>query len=247
MPVNRTLKMTIEYDGTGFSGYQVQPGRRTVQQSVEKALEIILGSPVRIVAAGRTDAGVHAVGQVVSFSTGSSLEPRRLTTALNGVLPPDIAVVAMEEAPPGFNARFDAISRSYRYTITDRKISIGRSHAWRVRYCLERGALEESTRPLEGECDLRGFSRKNETGDYSTVIMKNSWTFEDNFMIFDIRAMRFFHHAVRSIVGTAVDVARGKLPPDTFARILETGDRSLAGTTAPAHGLCLVSVDYGEG
>jgi tRNA pseudouridine38-40 synthase len=242
----RTIRLTIEYDGGRFSGWQVQPGKRTVQGDVENALERILHHPVRLTAAGRTDAGVHATGQVAGFTTCADMETRRLARALNGVLSRDVTVIAVDEAPPGFHARFDARSRTYRYTISNRRISVGRAYAWQVRAPLSTALLEEATRCLDGACDLRGFSKGADEEDFSTVILKNLWMFSEHLMIFEISAIRFFHHSVRSIVGSAVEVARGAEPPDLLVRILQTRDRSLAGPTAPAHGLCLVHVDYGE-
>jgi tRNA pseudouridine38-40 synthase len=242
----RSCRLVLEYDGTGFSGWQVQPAERTVQDEVEKALAQILRHPVRVVAAGRTDAGVHAAGQTVNFKTSSGIEITRLKKAINSVLPKDVTILDAAETYPNFNARFDAISRTYRYTISDRRLSVGRSYAWHTKYTLSRELLSEATRPLEGGCSLEGFSKKNDKDDYTTIIFNNSWTFKDNLMIFEIRAVRFFHNAVRGIVGSAVEVARGNEPPDLLGRILETKDRSLAGPVAPPHGLCLVSVDYGE-
>lgn len=243
---DRTLKLTIEYDGTNYYGWQVQPKRRTVQGEIEGALARILHHPVRLNAGGRTDAGVHATGQVASFATGSDMGTDRLLQALNGVLSKDATVVRVEEVSPGFHARFGARSRTYRYTMSDRRVSVGRNYVWRVRHRISRGLLEEATRCLEGPCDLRGFSKAGDEDDFSTVVLKNRWTFSEHLMIFEITAVRFFHHSVRSIVGTAMEVGRGKEPADLLARILETGDRSLAGPTAPACGLCLVHIDYGD-
>ncbi len=245
MNKNRTLKLILEYDGADFAGWQIQPNIRTVQNVIEESLEQILGHTVSITGAGRTDAGVHATGQVAGFTTSSAIETSRLKRSMNGILPPDITVIDISDAPSDFNARFDAVLRTYRYTLSDRPLSVGRAYAWYVKYPLKRELLELSTRQLNGGCNLRGFSKGNEKDDFSTVIAKNSWTFRDNFIIFEISAIRFFHHAVRSIVGSAVEVGREKESPDFIQRILETGDRSLAGPTAPAQGLCLVKVDYG--
>lgn len=242
----RTLRLLVEYDGTNYSGWQVQPGRRTVQGELEQAIERILHQPVRLTAAGRTDAGVHASGQVAGFRAETDMEPARLKKALNGILSRDVTVVEMDEARPGFDARFNARSRTYRYTLSDRRVSIGRNTIWYVKFHLSRELLEAATRPLFGPCNLRGFSKGTDDEDFSTVIFKNKWIFEDNLMIFEIAAIRFFHHAVRGIVGSAVEVARGKESPDLLRRILESGDRTLSGPTAPPQGLCLVRVDYGE-
>jgi len=241
-----TFKLILEYDGSHFSGWQAQPERRTVQGELEKALETALRHPIRVTVAGRTDAGVHAAGQTAGFETDVEIDPLRLKKTLNGILPRDVTVVELAATYPGFHARYDARSRTYRYTISDRRISIGRNHVWHVKSRISRELLEEATRPVIGQCNLRGFSKGSEHDDYSTVIFKNLWMFERNLMIFEITAVRFFHHAVRSIVGSAVEVARGREKPDFLRRILETGDRSLAGPTAPARGLCLVRVDYGE-
>jgi len=246
MKQERTLKLLLEYDGTDFAGWQIQPDVRTVQKTVEDSIEMILHHPVCVTASGRTDAGVHAAGQVANFRTVSKIEVGRLKRALNGVLPGDVTVLDISETNRDFNARFDAVSRTYRYTLSDRKLSIARNGVWHIKYKLSRELLEASTRPLYGMCNLRGFSKSNNWDDYSTIIFKNFWEFRENLMIFEISAKRFFHHSVRSIVGSAVEVARGKESIDLLQRILDTRDRSLAGPTAPALGLCLVRIDYGE-
>lgn len=246
MDARRTIRLIIEYDGTRYAGWQVQPGARTIQGELERAAERILHHPVRLVAAGRTDAGVHATGQVAGFGTESDMPANRLHRALNGVLPRDIAVVETRDAEPGFNARYDARARTYRYTISDRKVAVGRKYAWHVKYPLSRELLEAAARPLNGPCNLRGFSKGVDSDDFSTIIYHSGWTFQGQYMIFEIRAIRFFHHAVRSMVGTAVEVARGKAAPDIVERLLAEGDRSLAGPTAPACGLCLTAVEYGK-
>jgi len=246
MKKNRTLKLILEYDGTNFAGWQIQPNVLTVQKIVEDALERILQHPTRLNAAGRTDAGVHAAGQVASFETSSGIGTDRLKRAMNGILTDDITVIDITETNHGFNARYDAVSRTYRYTLSDKRLSVGRAYVWQVKHSISRELLQHATCQLNGPCNLRGFSKGNDKEDFSTVIYKNSWTFDEKLMIFEICAVRFFHHAVRSIVGTAVEVARGKELPDLIPRILESRDRSLAGPTVPARGLCLVNVDYGE-
>ncbi len=242
----RTLKLVLEYDGTNFAGWQLQKKARTVQGIIEEAVGKILHHPARLVAAGRTDAGVHATGQVANLMTTSSMGTERLKRALNGVLPRDVTVVELDQVRDDFNARFDARSRTYRYTLSERRLSIGRSYAWHVPYKIDRNLLVESTVCLTGACNLRGFSKGKDGDDYSTVIFNNHWIFDDALSIFEITAVRFFHHAVRSIIGSAVKVARGKDTPDLLLRILETRNRKIAGPTAPAAGLCLITVDYGD-
>ena len=245
--MERTLKLVVEYDGTNFAGWQVQPKERTVQGEVEKGLETILRHPIRVTAAGRTDAGVHASGQVVNFVTTADMPESQVARSLNGVLPRDVTIVSAEEAPAGFNARFDATARTYRYTLSTRRLSVGRDYAWHIRCDVSPELLEQAVAPLKSLCSIEGFSKKNDENDYSTIIHTCFWTFEGHLMTLEISAIRFFRHAVRSIVGSAVEVGRGKQSPDLLARILATGDRTLAGPLAPAQGLCLISVDYPEG
>jgi len=244
--MEKTYKLIVEYDGTDFDGWQIQPRCRTVQGVFEDALCSVMGKHIRVTAAGRTDSGVHASGQVVSFKAPDKMSADRLVRALNGNLPGDVTAVSASEMPEKFNARFDATARTYRYTITERRISIGKNYAWNVKYRLSRELLEVSTSPLNGHCDLRGFSKGDDSDDFSTIIYDNFWRFEKELMIFEIKAVRFFQHSVRSIIGTAVSVARGKKPPDIFKEILENRDRKLSGPTAPPSGLCLIKVDYGE-
>jgi tRNA pseudouridine38-40 synthase len=246
MPNKRTLKLLLEYDGTRFAGWQIQPDARTVQYVIEQTLETILHQPVSITAAGRTDAGVHALGQVASCTITSEIDLSRLHRALNGILPKDVTVLTIAEMPQGFNARYNARSRTYRYTMSDRRISIGRQYVWHVKYNLSRELLKESVRFLNGHCNLKGFSKGDNETDFATFFHTITWIFQDHLMICELSAVRFFHHSVRSIIGTVVQVARGKVQPDIIQRILETGDRSLAGPTAPARGLCLVNVAYGD-
>lgn len=242
----RTFKMILEYDGTHFFGWQIQPDRRTVQDELEKSIRTIFSSHVRVNAAGRTDTGVHATGQTVSFQLSTEMPAERIKRALNGLLPRDMSVVDISEVPERFNARFDARSRTYRYTMSSRRVSYGRAYTWHVKYPLDRSLLKECTQYLSGECSLRGFSKGSDDDDYRTVIFDNTWIFDGHIMIFEIRGVRFFHHAVRSIVGTAVEIARGSESADLIKQILETENRSLAGPTAPARGLCLTSVEYGD-
>ncbi len=238
--------MIIEYDGTDFAGWQVQPGQRTVQGEIEKALAAIFQQPVRIAGAGRTDAGVHAKGQVANFTVSSEIATDRIAHAVNGSLPRDIAIIEACEVPEGFSARYNASCRTYRYMISDQRTAIERNHIWECKYKLSRDLLVKAVEPLKGRLDLKAFSKGGEDEDYETIIFNNSWTFRDNFMIFEISAIRFFHNAVRRIIGSAAEVARGAETPDLFERMLATGDRSLSGPTAPASGLCLIRVDYGE-
>jgi tRNA pseudouridine38-40 synthase len=242
----KNIALVLEYDGTNFSGWQIQPELRTVQGALSEILEKILHHPVKIIAAGRTDAGVHASCQVVNFKTDSDFDISLLKKALNATLPRDISVIKSVGMPLNFSSRFDALSRKYRYVISTRKLSIGRQYAWNVKYRISIKDLEKATEPLIGECSLKGFSKKNDDDIYSTIIFKNCWKCDENLIIFEIEAIRFFQHAVRNIVGSAVEEARGKKPPGLIKQILETGDNTVSGPLAPSSGLCLIEVDYGE-
>ncbi len=244
------FRLVIEYDGSGFSGWQVQPGQRTVQGVLETALGTILRTPTRLQGAGRTDAGVHALGQVASFETDVAVDPKRLQKGLTALSSPDAAVVAAEAAPPGFNARFDAVGKHYRYTVLNRKTPsplFGRTSFF-VPYPLDRGAMAAAAESLIGEHDFRGF-RSADCGRDNTVRRIEDITIGSagDRLFFDVKGTAFLKNMVRIIAGTLVDVGRRRLPVERVGQVLETGDRTRAGQTAPAAGLTLVEVFYPEG
>ena len=241
----RTLKLTIEYDGTDFVGWQSQVNGRAVQDEVEKALRQITGEVTRIVGAGRTDAGVHARGQVASLHTGSVLPCEKLLAALNGVLPHDVCIHAVGDVPSSFHARFGAIEREYSYTIRFVPSAIDRRTAWVVKYRLAPELLHAAAAQAVGKHDFTSFCKHEaEVENRVCTIARSSWEEAADGMVYHVAADRFVHGMVRSLVGTMVDIARGYFPADAFGAILEKHDRRAGGTAAPAHGLVLERVTY---
>ena len=240
-------RLVIEYNGTGFSGWQVQPGRRTVQGVLEQSLAVVLRESVRLQGAGRTDAGVHALGQTASFETDASITPDRLRKGLTALSRPDIAVVEAAEAPSGFNARFDAEGKHYRYAILNRPSPspLRANTRFFVPQPLDTAAMQRAAALLEGEHDFAGFraqdcERETTVRRLHRVVVS---CVEDDIFI-DVEGDAFLKNMVRILAGTLVDVGLGKRTLQSVREALETGDRSRAGRTAPAGGLTLVEVFY---
>lgn len=243
-------KLTIEYDGGGFAGWARQPQRRTVQEVLEGALQTVLGErghdggPLRLTVAGRTDAGVHAWGQVASYSH-EAIDPARL----NGLLDDDIAVIASEPAHEGFDARRDARSRTYCYRVLARRT---RSVFWRDRALwvprpVDRGALEECAAALLGRHDFTAFTpSETEHSWFRCEVLRAEWLADGDLLEFWIEADMFLRHMNRVLVGTMLEVAGGQRPAEDFAQLLAGRPRAHAGRTAPAHGLALASVGYAD-
>ncbi len=244
----RVIKLTIEYDGTEFSGWQVQPGMRTVQGAIEDALFKFTGERISAEASGRTDAGVHALGQVVSFRTESGLDTRRMMGALNALLPEDVAALEVEEADPDFHARRSARGKTYRYAVLDggRRTALDRRRAWTVPSRLDVGAMRKAAALLEGERDFSSFRASGCEAKGSVRDLRRLEVYRDSIerVIFEAEANGFLKQMVRALVGTLVEVGSGKRAPDEMRAILESLDRSAAGQTAPPWGLYLVSVKY---
>lgn len=244
----RTLVLKIEYDGTGFLGWQLQPEGRTVQGVLEEGIGRILQAEIRATAAGRTDAGVHAAGQVVHFRTDSDMVLDRLKKGLNGVLPADVRVLEAAQAPDDFHARFSAVGRRYRYRIIRRASAMRRHFAWHVTYPLDPDAMRRACAPLVGRHDFTSFCQATSTAEGTECEVRElEWVVEEDELRLHIEANRFLHHMVRAIVGTAVDVGRGRWAERVMEEMLEARDRRAAGANAPAHGLCLEAVRYPSG
>jgi len=241
------LKLTLEYDGTDFYGWQVQPDHPTIQQAVEDALEKIVGSRVHVQGAGRTDAGVHALGQVASFYCAKEIEPRRLQKGLNALLRPRVVVKSIESVADGFDARRDARSRTYQYRIWARpwpSVFHGR-FAWHVYAPLDIAAMERASVCLEGEHDFSSFQAAGcDAANPVRRIYRSGFACEGELLLYNIEATAFLRHMVRNIVGTLAQVGRGEISPAGFCEILQFRNRNQAGPTAPAQGLFLVAVDY---
>lgn len=241
----RNLKLTLEYDGTGFSGWQVQRKERTVQGVLEEALGRLLGERIRVVGAGRTDAGVHALGQVANFKTENPMPAGRIERALEGMLPEDVAVRKVEEVPPDFHARFSAKARRYRYKIYLRRKAVGRQYGWFVPYKLDLRRMEEAAGEILGEHDFSAFCIASSVPERPICkVSEAGWSVGDGEVQFEMVADRFLHGMVRLLVGTMVEVGRGKLPVDAVGRALASGDRKFVGPSAPPCGLFLVEVMY---
>jgi tRNA pseudouridine38-40 synthase len=243
------VRLDIEYDGSVFSGWARQPGLRTVQGELEAALATVLRETVELTVAGRTDTGVHALGQVASFAVESEI-PGDLARRLNGVVPDDIAVRAATEAAAGFDARRDATSRSYLYRVlatpAPSPFERGRSLWWPHRFDLEE--LESCAAALLGTHDFTAFTpTQTDHVRFERDILAAGWTWEEPIAAFRITADAFMRNMVRVLVGTMLDVASGRRTVEDFTRLLHGAHRSEAGDTAPPHGLYLESVAYSDG
>lgn len=245
----RTFKLVVAYDGTHFRGWQVQPGRRTVQGLLEGALSKVLEvEAVQVNGAGRTDAGVHARSQVASFRSDTRLPERALKARLGQILTRDVVVRSVEEAAPEFHARHSAIARRYAYRLAwEEDPMIGR-FAWTPRGAALPEALERATRPLEGEHDCSSFRAAGSSPSHPVCrVSRARWRTWEWGVALDIVADHFLYHMVRVVVGTAIALARESDPSESMRRVLEARDRRKAGLTAPAHGLCLEEVFYPPG
>jgi tRNA pseudouridine38-40 synthase len=246
----RTVKMILEYDGSQFAGWQLQPNARTVQGELENALFSFIRSRIRTTGSGRTDAGVHAFGQVVSFRTDRILDSDVIGRALNALLPQDIRVLEVENMRSRFNARRDALNRTYRYVLWKKPRAVGRHYGWFSRQFigLDMEAIVNASQRLIGEHDFSSFCKMDiETRSYVTRVTDVSWTTLEDEIRFEIKAIRFFHHMVRVLVGTLVQVGLGKITPEDFDAILQAQDRRRAGPTAPPHGLFFMKAEYPDG
>ncbi|MGH9209194.1 MAG: tRNA pseudouridine(38-40) synthase TruA [Acidimicrobiales bacterium] len=247
-------RLVVAYDGSGFHGFAAQPGQRTVGGTLVEALEQILRHPVDLTCAGRTDTGVHAWGQVVSFDAPADrFDPVLLQRSLNRLCSPAIVIRdAAVASPPDFDARHSAVARTYRYTVVNRLVPdpfLARL-AWHVDDPLDLALLRLGCDPLIGEHDFTAFCRRPKRGDGAAVslvrnIQAASWDdLGEGVLRFEIRANAFCHQMVRSVVGTLVEVGLGRLFAGDIRGILAGGDRSAAGRLAPPHGLCLWMVSY---
>lgn len=250
----RNIKLTIEYDGTHLSGWQMQTlDKRTVQGEIELALQIIFKKDIRISGSGRTDAGVHAQGQVANFHTDSKMKTEEIVRALNGNLPEDIVILSAQEVPEKFHAQFSAKRKTYRYTILNRqsRTALQNDFLLHLPYKLDLILLKKEAKEIVGEKNFRSFMAtdaaqkekltiKNTTRKvYSLKIRK-----QEDLIYIDITANGFLYKMVRNIVGTLLEVGTGLMPPGSVKKILKAKSRVAAGMTAPAKGLMLVSVKY---
>jgi tRNA pseudouridine38-40 synthase len=248
-----TFKLTLAYDGTEFAGWQRQPERRTVQGELEVAIERITQRHSKCIASGRTDAGVHALGQVVSFTSETQLPPAVLTKALNAELPEDMLVFEVTEVSVGFHALRDALRKRYRYVIEDgrNRDLFDRKYVWHVYQRLDVEAMKLAALPLVGTHDFASFETSGSPRLTTVrtvldlVVERRAGELTDRIVI-EVEADGFLYNMVRNIVGTLVAVGKGKEPPTWPAAVLALRDRTKAGMTAPPQGLFLVGVEYPE-
>jgi len=249
----RNLKLILSYDGSEYSGWQIQPDAATIQGTLASAIGRLTGEKVLPQGSGRTDAGVHALAQVATFSTASTVPVENFVKALNDVLPPSIRVLESVEVPDDFHARKSAYAKTYRYRILRSPICspfIAR-YVWHFPYPLDEPSMARAAAQVLGEQDFTSFAavdpeRGREDSEPSNVrtIMESCWKREGEQFIYTVRGNGFLHHMVRNLVGTFVLVGKGTLQVEEIVRILESRNRSSAGPTAPASGLCLVAVEY---
>lgn len=245
----RNVKLVVQYDGTAYAGFQRQKDLPTIQEELEKALTVCCQEPVRVIGAGRTDAGAHARGMVVNFFTRGTIPTDRIPPALAAMLPPDIVVTGAQEVDPSFHARFSARGKVYSYSflVAPFPSPFWRRYALHVRGPLDRPAMEEAARILLGRHDFRAF-RGEGSAVRSPVRTLRCLAMEDvpgsPLLRLVAEADGFLYHMVRTLAGTLLEVGRGRIPPEQVERALRARDRTLAGPTLPAHGLCLEQVLY---
>lgn len=243
----RTILLIIEYDGTGYAGWQIQPNGLAVQEVIEKALGQILGHQVRVHSAGRTDAGVHARGMAAHFRTGANHPLQAFRAGVNSLLPADIAIKEVHEMPADFHARFSARGKWYRYTILQNEVRspLAARYAWHLPRNLDLGLMRSAAEALVGEHDFAAF-RSSSCVAKTTVrdIFSIDLLTDGEFIHVDIKGSGFLKNMVRMIVGTLVDVGSGRRPPQDMAMLIAGTGNMTCGRTAPAHGLCLQEVWY---
>lgn len=247
--VTRRVRLTIQYDGTGFHGWQMQPAVRTVQREVESVVSRLTDRPTRVVAAGRTDTGVHATGQVVSLDVPGKWTAAALRRAMNALLPDDVWVAGAAEAAPDFHARYDALARTYEYrigTVEEAFSPFHRRVCWPLRHEVDRLLLDRCAEAIVGDHSFRAFAKagQEERGDRCEVYAAKWWEWPPVGLAFRIRADRYLHHMVRYLVGTSVDVARGRRPFDELPGLLEGREGLITSPPAPPEGLFLMKVEY---
>jgi tRNA pseudouridine38-40 synthase len=273
VPFVTQWKLTLSYDGTGFHGWQVQPGLLTIQGTLSSAIARVTGETLLPQGSGRTDAGVHALAQVTSFAIEVVIPPANFLRALNSVLPPSIRVIGAEHAASDFHARHCARRKTYEYRLFERRkfehseLSDSEDthricppflapYVWDCRWAVDFDRMQEAAARLLGGHDFASFAASDpdraaraDSPDESTLstvrtILVSAWSRKENVFVYRVTGTGFLHHMVRNIVGTLVDVGRGSLEPSDINRILAARDRSTAGPTAPACGLFLVAVEY---
>jgi tRNA pseudouridine38-40 synthase len=244
--VRQRYRALLAYDGTDYQGFQVQSEARTVQGEVEAALKRVTQTFVRVTGAGRTDAGVHASGQVIAFDSGWRHTTAVLQRALNAVLPADVSLRELTVAPPGFQPRFDATGRTYHYRVLCQPVPdpLSRLYTYHVSQPLELQAMQQACQYLVGTHDFASFGKPPQGKNSVRTVTRAEWHRQGPYLVFVIGADAFLYRMVRTIVGLLLQVGRGERVPEKAREILAARDRAQVRVLAPAHGLCLVEVDY---
>lgn len=243
--MKRNIKLTIEYDGTDFVGWQRQPNGRSVQQALEEVIQQITQEKISLVGAGRTDSGVHARGQVANFFSQTGLSTSDLYRAFNGVVPDDIVIHAVEEVDEKFSSRYSAKEREYRYYIVQKPAAIERKYTWHLNYDLDIALMNVICGKILETHDFQSFCKSESNVDHFLCnVFHAEWQRDGSKLIFIIRANRFLHGMVRALVGTMVNVGRGYTSIESFESIMDAKNRTKAGQAAPPQGLFLERVIY---
>lgn len=246
----RRIRITVAYDGTNYHGWQVQPGLATIQSELERAVSDLDNRPVQVAGSGRTDAGVHAIGQVAAFDLANRIPCPNLKKAMNRILPRDIRILDVSEAAPDFHPRYQAIAKTYEYRLFRSEVCppMRRLYCYHYPYPLNETAMSAAARLFDGEHDFSAFAasdQKDELGHSKVrTIFSSLLTREGDDLVYRVRGSGFLKHMVRIIVGTLIETGKGNLDAEALASRLEPGFSGTAGPAAPARGLCLVSVEY---
>jgi tRNA pseudouridine38-40 synthase len=239
------FRLQVEYDGSAYSGWQVQDGQITIQGEIERALRTIFGRAIGITGAGRTDSGVHARGQIAHFDSSDDINTEKTIRSLNGILDKDIRITRLEAVNQDFHARYDAKIRVYHYYISQKPTALYRNYCWQVFWDLDLGLMNKTCKFILGRHNFKSFCREiSEVKNHFCTVNKARWSIENDIIVFSIEANRFLHGMVRTLVGTMVDIGRAHRKVDDMNQILEAKDRSSAGPSAPAKGLVLEMIHY---
>ena len=243
----RNIKLIIEYDGKSFNGWQKQPNKLNIQGEIERAISEITGEEIDVIASGRTDAGVHSLGQTANFKTNSNLPIEKFAIAINSKLKKSIVIKSAEEVEERFHSRYSVKSKTYRYTINNSQMgtALYREMEYHVPMKLNIDKMKKAAKYFEGEHDFKGFKASGTSSKSSVRTIYKADVIEDGERIYiELTGSGFLYNMVRIISGTLVDVGLGKIDPEEISSIIDAKDRSKAGKTLPAHGLCLVKVEY---
>lgn len=243
----RNIKLVIEYDGKSFNGWQKQPNKLNIQGEIEKAIGEITGEEIELIASGRTDAGVHSLGQVANFKTNSKIDIEKFPYAINSKLKKSIVIKSAEEVPERFHSRYSVHSKTYRYTINNSKFgtALYRDMEYHFPIKLDENKMQEAAKYFEGEHNFKAFKASGTSSKSSVrIIYKAVVKRQDDRVIIELTGNGFLYNMVRIIAGTLVDVGIGKIEPEEIKNIIEEKDRKKAGKTLPARGLCLLEVQY---